>query len=1263
MEEISNSTENPFDEERRFILGNIYLANVKNRLRELTNPNEIDCKRWIWELVQNAKDSISGQKDKTSVDIEIEVKNNKYIFKHNGSPFTIRTLTALLYKYSEGKTNNGESTGRFGTGFLTTHSLSKIVKIKGDIIEKNKTNSQGFSIIMYRDGEDKDLLEGLKKTEKSFITPIESDGWTSYEYETFSTRNKEAGKLGIKYFKENIEKVMLFCPEINSIKLNENGKIFSIIRLDMINNILGECKKIILQINDGKLNFRKTFLYINIEEKNNQLTEKFEKDRNIRICCAIELDKDNNICEDKFSPNLFCSLPLVGSEKHKLPFIINSPDFEPDSERQAILLDGDEINKETGKISDPGINKMILLKAQKMFKSLIDYICKNEIGNRYHLLRGLTSIPDITRFFDTHWYLEHFIYPMRNILLDFPIVWNGKQYKTIKDTYFPNMTYYKNEDDQRKAYNFISQLYNCNIPTFEESKIYEKILWKKDDRIKFIDIEKCTKYIESLETINSLGNISEHFDVWKWMDDFLLFIENYHPDYLKQYAIIPNMYSKFVKLSKELATSKDVPENMIECLTKMNYDWKKNHIHKKILNYSPGIDHNIFIAISKIQSLIKTDNMLILISYIPYDQNEEYIKKRKIIYEFCSRVWTNKMSKERDGRQFPQELWNNLDDIIIKSIIEEMKKAKKISSIFSIDFIDKFIGFLSEYYRSYLNTPIIPNKKGFFCKFNELNEDDNIPDLFKNILNFFCDVDINKELIDQRLTSRKLLDIPKKRIYDYSDKLKTFFNMPEIANNNNFINKNYVALETKKEAAKYLITIIPKESQDENHKKDLDLQNNQRLLFNLYSIFTNKKYNYCEIERNDNNNSIWKYSNVYIYRIIIDNIEQFNDIKSLSKFIGKTEKETVEYLKEFKTFSSEGKIIINQNYKLCYKKKLNNEKIEDNNIISEELKDISKLLDYDVREILAHESMENPCLNNITYNYLCLKIDELVDEKYKNPNNFTDKKYKEAVNYLIEEYFEEIGDIKAKNYFPKIYNNKENIILNVIYDKQTRKNITELGKKFGNNSISVILENSEVIKALMNGELSDKNFHNKNNDLSNNASFTLKNGIKVILNDEIASNEKDIDFYKKSFDNIFQYGDDLDFENSFNKKTGNFGEAYIYELLKNSGKYKNVIWKMLSTNENGEDIEINGKVYNVIPDDSPYDIEVETFDNYKLYIEVKSTRKNMGNKVPFYISQRQIDMMERTKPPDKYILAIVFNVMDAPRHFFMTLDKDNYISI
>ena len=207
------TNKNLFEEERNKIFGKIYLANVRNRLRELENPNDIDCKRWIWELVQNAKDSISNQPFRKNVDIKIKVEKNIYSFIHNGSPFTSETLFALLYKYSEGKTNKEESTGRFGTGFLTTHSLSKIVKITGDIIEKDDGKVKGFSLTMYREGEDKALLDGLKETEKSF-SYITSTGWTTFEYNAKTTRNKEAGKLGIQNFKENISKVMLFCPEL-----------------------------------------------------------------------------------------------------------------------------------------------------------------------------------------------------------------------------------------------------------------------------------------------------------------------------------------------------------------------------------------------------------------------------------------------------------------------------------------------------------------------------------------------------------------------------------------------------------------------------------------------------------------------------------------------------------------------------------------------------------------------------------------------------------------------------------------------------------------------------------------------------------------------------------------------------------------------------------------------------------------------------------------------------------------------------------------
>ena len=126
------------------LLNKMYISNVQNRLRQLNEPTENDCKRWIWELIQNAKDD-----NRDSVDIKILVRDNEVRFSHNGSPFTAKAQLGLLYKYSEGKVNNSESTGRFGTGFLTTHSLSKIVSIEGDVFTENNNNPVcGFSATM-----------------------------------------------------------------------------------------------------------------------------------------------------------------------------------------------------------------------------------------------------------------------------------------------------------------------------------------------------------------------------------------------------------------------------------------------------------------------------------------------------------------------------------------------------------------------------------------------------------------------------------------------------------------------------------------------------------------------------------------------------------------------------------------------------------------------------------------------------------------------------------------------------------------------------------------------------------------------------------------------------------------------------------------------------------------------------------------------------------------------------------------------------------
>ena len=1248
---------NPFDEERRNILGKVYLANVRNRLRELEYPSDIDCKRWIWELVQNSKDSIANQSERKDVDIKIKVEKDIYSFSHNGSPFTIKTLTALLYKYSEGKINNGESTGRFGTGFLTTHSLSKNVKIIGDIILKDKEDVQGFSINMYREGNDEELLEGLKRTENSFTT-FESPGWTTFEYIANTSRNKEAGKLGIQNFKENIAKVMIFCPEIKSIELNNNGILFSIKRGDVIIDSSTGCKKVILYQNNGNNNSIRTFLYLNINEYNEELTKKFNKERNVRICCAIELDKDNNIIFDKNTPCLFCSLPLVGSESFEFPFIINSPDFEPDSERQTIILDGKDISEETGKISEPGINKMILIKAQEMFKILVKYICANDIKNRYLLLRSLNCVPNVSRFFNKEWYEKNFIIKMRNILFDFPIVYNGKEYCKLNEINLPIIEGYKEIETQKKVYSFISTICNDNVPTFEESKNFETYVWKNDKRIKYIDIIECLLFIEKCENVTNLRNKINF--TWNWFDDFLSFIKDYHYQYLELYAIIPNMSSEFVKLSNNLAYSKDIPENLIDCIENLNIKWKKNHIHKNITEYTTGIQHDIDYAVLKINEKVKNniDNALILIEHIPYNEDKEFVDKRNIIYEFCSVVWENKLKQKKDGKGFPKTLWDKIDNFVIKEIIKDIEIHQILDEKYNINFMEKFLKYFTDNYTYYANYEIFPNQNGKFCSLNDdLSIDDNIPEIFKNCLEEYFRIDIRKNLLDKNFNFLNL-NLAKKRICDYSEITKE-----------KLLSKN-LSLYIKQNASICLLTIIPKKSKDKD-KDNLDknnFQDKQRKLFFLFNIFTKEQHTCLEIERNDLNKNIWKYSNPYIYQIITQVIESHDNIESLSKYLNETVENTLYFLKLFIKYSNKGKIIPNQNNKLCEldNQKLFNEGSAENEEIPEELKNISKLLGKDIRKYLVHKKIGRPCLENITYKKMCSLIDSLIIEKFKISSNFSDPDFKAAANSLIEEYFESIGEENTKINFPNTYLNKDRIILNVIYDKQARKNMTEFGKKFGSDSTKIFLDNPNLVQSIINGELTDLNYKSKinnnlDNEIVNDKSLIINDeekGIKISINSKYITEENSLIYYKNVFTNIIKYGDDFNFGEPISKKIGIFGEAYIYEFLKNSCRYKNVKWNMLSENGCGEEIEYNGNKYNIIQDNSHYDIIVETDDNNKIYIEVKSTKNKFSKKVPFYLSQKQIEKMESIKSPDKYILAVVFDVLSSPRHFFMELSNN-----
>ena len=110
----------------------------------------------------------------------------------------------------------------------------------------------------------------------------------------------------------------------------------------------------------GETSLTRRFIHTSYSDYNEELSKRYRAKRNMRIDAAIEVDSENNLVNIEDKTTFFCVMPLVGIETQlNEPLIINSPDFEPDQERQSLLLSGITWNEEKDVITETGINQKI----------------------------------------------------------------------------------------------------------------------------------------------------------------------------------------------------------------------------------------------------------------------------------------------------------------------------------------------------------------------------------------------------------------------------------------------------------------------------------------------------------------------------------------------------------------------------------------------------------------------------------------------------------------------------------------------------------------------------------------------------------------------------------------------------------------------------------------------------------------------------------------------------------------------------------------
>ena len=133
--------------------------------RLMMEVNENSPRRWVWELIQNAGDAAQGEEVEIFIHLKRDGEGWRLEFSHSGRPFNVLTLTSLVNQVSgkeRGPREEGrESTGRFGTGFMTTHLLSRKVEVRS-VIQEEGEDCKRFRILLDRSGTTlREIEEGL----------------------------------------------------------------------------------------------------------------------------------------------------------------------------------------------------------------------------------------------------------------------------------------------------------------------------------------------------------------------------------------------------------------------------------------------------------------------------------------------------------------------------------------------------------------------------------------------------------------------------------------------------------------------------------------------------------------------------------------------------------------------------------------------------------------------------------------------------------------------------------------------------------------------------------------------------------------------------------------------------------------------------------------------------------------------------------------------------------------------------------------------
>jgi len=445
--------------------------------------------------------------------------------------------------------------GQFGTGFLSTHILSRYIQVSGIVLENGQRYNFQFTLDRTDRGNKNFLIESIKKAENQFRTSLKpiraisrtNEYQTKFTYfinETYeSIDGHEVVNEGLKTLEELMPYVLNFRPQIAELQVIDHrqntppisyrreGLECDIDNLYLVNTVASQA---------GKPNKEVLIGYI------------FTADSEIAFPLKrIQENQYSLLPYPKNCPKLFCAFPMIGTQEFSLPYVMHSENFDPNRERDGISIS----------IHDP-INRGILAQSKVAYLLLLSIIQDHQWKDAYNVC-GLES-SKITDIETSQWFNKNIFTQVKTGISTFKLIemdekFEMESFNHLDNTHIPYVADSTNQLDKVLEEIFeIFTIFFWNIPSKSTLKDwYNTVDFSLFPNTK-LDLKSLSSFIDPKE--KSLKELSEEkkidqSDVFNGLNKLVkLIVEQNELDLLDKHNLI---CTKSLMISKLKGIKKD----------------------------------------------------------------------------------------------------------------------------------------------------------------------------------------------------------------------------------------------------------------------------------------------------------------------------------------------------------------------------------------------------------------------------------------------------------------------------------------------------------------------------------------------------------------------------------------------------------------------------------------------------------------------------------------------------------------------------------